>query len=916
MMPTKYTTTMVTLVVLGLLRTAGAAEPESTRFDDDEFRRRLLELNLVDLLEYHLEDNPPEEDLSVLLMKRQMKLAAYRDPATGDARRRQSLDEANQLLESIIKNHSTDSRVVEWQLQLARSLIYEQAEPLYSSILYRGGTPASRQNLLSIMTRAVAGLADLTGHLQTEYARLDEISVRQYERLEDEGYVARLESALPESEYMLRWAKFYKALALDDASADRRQLLSGVLVELRDESDLLTTDHAYSHVQAQSLLLAGMCARRLDDPGSAGRYLREAANVARGVPDAQERQDLKWITVLAPIERIRALADANEFVAATESLSELMRWASREQPEDFGVRIVLALLESDIRMAQAAHAERGGNKAIAATIARDAYKPLRELAESSPANRDQIYALLYDRFAGRDDVVNLQPFEKCAVIAGRISEAAELRSLDPSGGDLANDAEAARLLDEAISLSKSLIATGGQSDLVCEARFNLGVAHFHRGQRLEAIAELTTTAEDCPQFARAPAAASYAVDIAAELAEEPAMRIRSDIHDAYLRALTALVHGFPQSESAEYWRFFLAQALDESGRFDDAAREYAAVDRNHASYLTALFRHARCQVLSLSQFTLVHDDQKAETVRRANDASRALDRFRQETVSRAGDASAPRDLSQMLAQAEVLAAEMDVLPGVEKYDAALSTLEGFEERYPDESALLGRVLRARIISYEATGRLDEARRAVPEYMASAPAEAGVTLQSLFDAASLEIRRLRKAGREDDAQAKAAGALLFAEQLERWATRPNANVPPTQLHAIRVQLAEAYLQAGRFDEAHDRFRQLMEAAGGGAESLNDPRAAMGYAETLYQLGRFEPALPLFNQLFQVLPKDDPDRFRALLRDLQCRTQLGEDPNGIVNVIKQHRYLSPDLGGEELKAEFAKLLEENERRAARK
>ena len=104
----------------------------------------------------------------------------------------------------------------------------------------------------------------------------------------------------------------------------------------------------------------------------------------------------------------------------------------------------------------------------------------------------------------------------------------------------------------------------------------------------------------------------------------------------------------------------------------------------------------------------------------------------------------------------------------------------------------------------------------------------------------------------------------------------------------------------------------DAARNADDKSHDPRLLMAYAEVLYRSKRYAEALPLFNQIYTEAPRTDVKHYEALLRDLECRTELGENPSGIINVIKQHRYLNPDLGGDELRRRFAALLRRNEER----
>jgi tetratricopeptide (TPR) repeat protein len=149
-------------------------------------------------------------------------------------------------------------------------------------------------------------------------------------------------------------------------------------------------------------------------------------------------------------------------------------------------------------------------------------------------------------------------------------------------------------------------------------------------------------------------------------------------------------------------------------------------------------------------------------------------------------------------------------------------------------------------------------------------------------------------------------------------------------AVKVQLAEANLRVGHYRQARDLFAESLglnegqnltdllelESAGvstDGPASL-DPRVVLGYAESLFHMGRYEEVLPVFNHLATKLPADSDLYWRSLLRDLQCRTALGHPPEGVIKVIEQQRFLHRDLGGPEFEPQFVKLLRENKDRLA--
>ncbi len=909
---------LVSVVASTLLPTAPAraADAESDRFSNEEFHAGLLNYDLRDLLSLHMMQMPGSDELPQLLLRRKMHLLIYENTLSEAKERREALAAANQILAEIIRKHATNDRAIEWQITLARSLIYEQAEPHFSSILYRGGTAEDHRVLRDLMDQTFGVLTRLLKFLDDEYGRIDLLSISQYERLEDKGYIAQLESAIPQAQYMLLWAKFYMVLALEPTDQQRRLLLDEIIVKLAKETTLLTDRHENSHVQAQSLLLAGMAYRRISDYPSARRYFQDAVEVVNRLTNTQEQADLQWVVTLAMVENIRALRDFGEFDKARHEHEELRRRFARSHRNDFGRKLLLAILESSIYQAEDSPNRQKTDALLATRLTEAAAAPLLRLAEESLEQRADVYAAIFDQIRSVNDASLLHPFQQSALIAGYIAEAARLR--EQGASDYASektrqlDEEAMKYLDSAIESATRLLheREGLNDDMTCEALFNLAVAEYHKGLQLAATQDFTRVAEKCPRFARALSASIYAVEIVTQLVEDPSLRGRPEVHGAAIQALTTLVDGFPESDSAMYWRFFLAQSLEDVDEFEEAANRYGKVNRTHPHYLTAQFRTIKCQILALQQLISQNKIEVPEIIRRAGSARRAVARFVKTARS-----SAPERAAEYLAQADVLIGEMSVLKGVDQHEEAIELLKDFETKHAESLDLMGRVLRVRIIAFESTGRLEDAQSAVPRFAQIAPDEAGATLQSLLDSIRIEIADLNENGNEPEAQRKAEAALLFAQQIHDTATAENAS--ESTMYRLRVQLAEAHLEAGSTDQAILLFRKAREhdVTRYDDGKAHDPRVVLGLGKSLMMQQKFDDALLLFNRLFLESPPDAPHRFEALLGDLLCRTALKEDAKAIIDVIDQHRFLSPGLGGELLKKKILSVKEVNEKRLGR-
>ena len=222
-------------------------------------------------------------------MTREIKLADFSDASRSREQRLTAIDQANAILVKLIEDKPYDARRFDWQFTLAHSLIYQEAEPFFSAILYHGGSSEDRSELVARSSRAVGVLESLVDQLAEENKRIDGLSIREFERLEKNGYIARMDSLTPKSRYLQLWAQLYDALPRTDSDPRRAGNLRAILAELDSDPAILATDHADSHVQVQAWLLAGMSHRLLNEHDKARSHLGRALLIASSLNDADER---------------------------------------------------------------------------------------------------------------------------------------------------------------------------------------------------------------------------------------------------------------------------------------------------------------------------------------------------------------------------------------------------------------------------------------------------------------------------------------------------------------------------------------------------------------------------------------------------------------------------------------------------
>lgn len=881
---------------------------EERRLDRTQFREGLKRLGLTEILELHIRDYPPSGGVASLLLLRDVKLAEFMDSKRSEEQRRRALIEANGILVQLLANHLEDLRRFRWRFDLAHSLLYEEGEPFATSLLYRGGSRGAAKALGVLAGRSLREVTILQEELAAEYLRIDGLSVGEFEKLERSGFIEEIDRLAPRVDYLHLWALFYDALSRPETDSVRVEELNRIADLLDTNANLLTTPHTVSRIQIQALLLAGMTQRRLNKNPPAREYFDKALGTADRLDDRGEQKRIEWAIRLAWIERVRNESDAGRFDEAFSALRRL-RELGHSDAERTGLTIVAALLERSVFRAKAAAAEQTGKSADAKHHRDQAWLALAALARADESTKSALYATLYEMHGAQADLSSLDPVERCAWVSGLLAEAEPDGAKSPK---LALAVEKGSQLAVTMPESAQVLAP----ELVPELRFNVAVAEFRRGRSFEAAREFLEIALQHRNFSRARDAATFAVELGAELFADEARGDRAEIHELYRSALHTLVTDYSDSQKAKYYRFHYAQLLDVMGDYDQAAAQYAFVGPDEELFIESYYLRVRCMASALQRHASTRADDSVGLRHRVNDFIDVQREFVAQCtslLSRGVSEERRSAIRELMASARVLLAEVQVLPPIDRAGHALDTLDGWENEYGNPK-LLGAVWRVRLKAYERLGRLEELSRSISAYLAADPAGAGDTLQALYSEIAGEIEVLSDAGNEEAARRNAEAALSLARKLCEWADRGDARVPDAERHLLTIQLGEAQIQAGYYEDALTLFRSLLPDGVGKdrLEGLN-PRIAYDLAEAQYHLKQYGPALETFNFLATKSPPSEPLRWKALLRDLQCRTALNEPAEGVVKVIQQQKFLYPEMGGPALAHKFQQLLKENERRA---
>lgn len=887
---------------------AWAQDFENERLSGKTFRRGLKQLGLIDLLEYFILEFPPKDPVQAALLRRELRLNLYSDPTVPAAERLLALADATVILRELIGTYPDHDARFDWELDLGRDLIFREAEPYRNNIMFRGGSPEDRLELSRITTEALKVYDQLGVELNEAEARIDDLSVKQFEKLAKSGYISRIENSLPKAKYFRLWASYYHCLTLDEDSAGLAAPLNEIVRYLNEDAKLTTIAHATSHYQAQSLLLCGMAYRLLKSADRAEEYLFRAGSIVEEIPNFTERRDLKWVVMFAALERVRNFRDTGRYKSALATLDEFRDSLPSSAPGTFSLHFALALLEGTVYRSQVEHLPSDDVKRRA-ELGLKSRQALISLARAHPRYQDEIYVTLFELLGEVDDLSSLDPFQQNVYLAGLLREAREVndklkraRSENQSHQIGKLERDKGKVLERAAKLATRILETGSvlARELHPEARFNLAVCRFEQGMVLEAVEQFVRVAKEHPSFGKSEAAIEYAVRLSESLYSRSRKASRSLVRGPYLNALQTLTKLHSASPLASERLFTYAKLLQEDGQFREAAAQYVLVPSGDQHYLQALFGIAECNLLQLRRMDHTADGRAGSA--QAEVTLSSASRFRDKLADVPSQAK-PR----LLARSLLLSAEANMLRPAQNPQAALQLLARFESEFPELLELIGRAMRLRILAYQALGNLQQAAAIIPDYIERDPINAGATLQGLLETFKDEIALAERAGHQTEALSKAEDALLVAKSLRDWAVGPASGLDRRAQTALGLEYAEALLRTDRNSEALAIFRSTVDEEAGkqvGSQARNG-RAIYGLARSYLQLQQPSDALKYFSMLYQQSPENSDLWWRAFLGEIQSRKALQQDVRTLYNLLRQKRVFYPGMGGPELKQEFERL-----------
>jgi len=871
---------------------ASAAPPSQgpDRPDDEAFRRGLRERGLIELLDLFDREHPAADGISQALRLRETLLRACDDAQRSAKDRADACRRALDILEKLVAENPNHPDRFAWRLEMGRDLVERQSAPAVEALLFRFASPKQRDEIAATADRAIAVLQRLTDDIAAEWQRLGTLPPEQFEQLSAANRPKELASSEAAGAYLLAWARLYRAMVLPNGDARRAELLSQATDEVATRRRWTIQPHEKTGLQMQSLVLASIAQRLANKLDAADAASQQAIGVYSQTSDPQRRRALDSWALLAVLERIRLLADRGQPAEALAAVGRAYEWARKTRPNDLGAVIALAVLERSIATASG-------------QPARD--EPLASLLRTRPDARPLIYESLGRLARTRGDAPPTVPDK-----LGLVWVCAE---------DCAN-------LDAAVNIARSLCDTRDDTFVAAEGLFLLARCEAARSRPTAAAQSLIRLARECPSSDRAATAVDEAVRLAAEgvtatgsvpatqtqkkaEARESAAPTTSrattqgaggspnagarptpfvEARETFVDAMRLLREKSPDNPRLPEATFAMAVALQQIERWNHAANEFAKVPATHELAAEAALRRAQCLV---RQFEAGPDERAAtDALRAADDARRRLESLPE-----------PKRNPCWTAEAILLRAGIQAHPAVRQPDAALATLDEFETRYSGCREAIGAMWRVRLNAMESLDRLEQANTLVDRVIAAEPDRVGPVMIRLLTRMQEKIERLRDDGDALGVRALAGEAAALADKIERWA----AERSPAAASTARLARAMALLDADRPDEA----RKLAEG-----QPTKDIDWQFIRAECLYRSNAYRDALPVFNGVWKSAEEGGRLWWRALLRNLQCHTEIGTDPDEILQSIRQYQHHHKDMGGPAMQREFETLRKRNEQRKA--
>lgn len=370
----------------------------------------------------------------------------------------------------------------------------------------------------------------------------------------------------------------------------------------------------------------------------------------------------------------------------------------------------------------------------------------------------------------------------------------------------------------------------------------------------------------------------------------------------WVAAADDYLKSYPRGQYAYEPRFFLADRLERSKNYLDAAKAYAEVSGNAAYEFNAKFRGAKCYYMALVEAGSADNKKAAPEVDRDALRNSAISGL-EETLKMepAAERSAPGERNFMHeTKGEAIYMLAGLLEHQPKIDDAriASLLDGFEHEYPKMSERFNDVAEWRIKALDNLGRYGEIEQSINEITergrgsfaaADFIKELGI---DLWKNSGLKKAKGDSQGALGDARLTAAAYSYFEDQVA------NGKMQAKNLTGTLSILGKAYIAMGDVGRAEKIFSQVVKADPG------SPDANAGLARIAQAKKDYKDAVELWTRVEGVAAESDDLWYEAKFNVAAIYAAQG-NVKGACDKLAVTRSEHPSLGTPEMKAQWDSL-----------
>ncbi len=624
----------------------------------------------------------------------------------------------------------------------------------------------------------------------------------------------------------------------------------------------LNADRAGETGQASQVLLAGCARLRIDAP-----------RALRLLDDLQEAQPSSAVSDLILAERARVFLMQMKPLDAADLLTEALKARNNPPGEMVSLRI-----EVLIQLWLAAE-EKQANE-LAAELQSSIDLQLERARTTNPG-----YWATY-----------------CESL---VTQARESRSL---GTELAEQVRRARGLysSKQIPAAIAAYAAAGQSaqrdgrrDLVFDLAYTRGSIEIEAAQYAAAVKtfdDLVIADPLNPRVADAHFLASYA------LGQIYAASATRQNREAYTSHLETQRRQYPNHPTFGEATWLLGQLEEKRLQNSAAIRLYQQIPVNHARASVAAAACARCYdrlIQRLRELKQPTETWEAEAVERLT-RSLPVDRSALLTEDQAVLALHLSNIILQTRQPDFTAADRwsewvtRSVPSIPKVEKSAPTGTPVA---PSHWVELNRAAaRLRVVSLAGQERYPEAEQTLANLASTSPSE----LLSIIDGLSKLVAQAQTEPQHHLGELQLRAALNLQTQRDK--------LEPADQQRLDRCVAEAYVAAGRYEQALEPFREQLKAR------PQDVALLTSFAQLLMkfgQRGRTEEAQAVWKQIEARHKSGSAGWFEARYQFTRCELELG-NPDKALKLIGVTKVLFPQMGGAETQQKFQELVKASQER----